>query len=71
MHTMHKQTYVCLWNSSFMRRGVIRGKSPNRLLMGTVMEKSLRKLFCDEGLASKTGQPFAVGPLQDAFKEFS
>lgn len=46
-------------------------KSPNRLLMGTVMEKSLRKLFCDEGLAFKTGQPFAVGPLQDAFKEFS
>lgn len=65
-----RHTYVCgiqvLWGEGWLGE-----KSPNRLLRGTVMEKSLRKLFCDEGLAFKTGQPFAVGPLQDAFKEFS
>lgn len=65
-----RHTYVCgiqvLWGEGWSG-----GKSPNRLLMGMVMEKSLRKLFCDEGLAFKTGQPLAVGPLQDAFKEFS
>lgn len=65
-----RHTYVCgiqvLWGEGWLGE-----KSPNRLLMETVMEKSLRKLFCDEGLAFKTGQPFAVGPLQDAFKEFS
>lgn len=50
---------------------MIRGKSPKMLLIGTVMRKSLRKLFCDEGLAFKTGHPFACCPLPGAFKAFS
>lgn len=54
----------------FYEEGVIRGKSPKMLLIGTFMGESLRKLFC-EGLAFKTGQPFACCPLPAAFKAFS
>lgn len=47
-----------------MRRGVIREKIAKRPLVGMAMGKSLRKLFCDEGLAFKQVSPLPVVPFK-------
>lgn len=52
------------------QKGQLQGECPKRLFMGMMVGESLRRLFCEEGLAFKTGQPFHYCPIQRAFKEF-